>query len=391
MDLELPQRGFVFWPVGNGDSTTVLLDTDTWMQVDLHHLECADDPSDARISVLDELVPLLPEKNGKPYLALFVLTHPDLDHCRGFKELLERATIGEIWFSPRIFWEYKKDLSEDACAFRDEALRRVKETIRAGSAASSGDRVRVIGYCDVLHEKDEYRDLPDDRITVPGNSVTEIDGEERTDFRAFIHGPFKDDSEGDRNETSIAMQVTVKTAKADAKVMLLGDLSYPTVRRIFDESKAAEHEGDLAWDAWLVSHHCSKSLMYWKGPDDDDDVLKQDILDDIEKYGGEIGYIISSSEPIPSSNKPGDNPPHAKAAARYREIAPSGFLCTGEHLSEEAPEPIVLELGDEGLKYRQPRAETSEAKKVASLRDAAAIARGSNKPPTESVGFGSDE
>ena len=126
--------------------------------------------------------------------------------------------------------------------------------------------------------------------------------------------------------------------------------------------------------------------MYWKGPDDDDDVLKQDILDDIEKYGGEIGYIISSSEPIPSSNKPGDNPPHAKAAARYREIAPSGFLCTGEHLSEEAPEPIVLELGDEGLKYRQPRAETSEAKKVASLRDAAAIARGSNKPPTESVG-----
>ena len=43
MDLELPQRGFVFWPVGNGDSTTVLLDTDTWMQVDLHHLECADE------------------------------------------------------------------------------------------------------------------------------------------------------------------------------------------------------------------------------------------------------------------------------------------------------------------------------------------------------------
>ncbi len=386
MGFSLPKIGFVFWPVGNGDSTTIVIDLQTCMQVDLHHLECASDTDDARIPVLERLLPLLPKRNGNPYLALFVLTHPDQDHCRGFKELLKKATIGELWFSPRVFWEYKSDLSDDACAFRDEAMRRVKKTIQVVGAVSSGDRVRVIGYSNVLHQKEEYRDLADEFITVPGNAVTEVDGTERTDFRAFIHGPFKDDAEGERNETSVAMQVTLKSGSVDGKAMLLGDLSYPTVRRIFDETKAAEREGDLAWDAFLATHHCSKSLMYWKGAGDNDEVLKQDILDDIESAGGSIGYIVSSSDPIPSSNKPGDNPPHAKAAARYREIAPSEFLCTGEHPTERNPEPIVFELGEQGLDYRQPHKQ--KAKAGGSLQAAAATARGSSTPPTQPVGFG---
>src|SRR5437899_12368828 len=94
----LPSRGFVFWPVGCGDSTTVVLEADVVMQVDLHHLECASDDDDPRIPVLDRLIPLLPKHDDKPYLALFVLSHPDEDHCLGFKELQKRAAIGELWF-----------------------------------------------------------------------------------------------------------------------------------------------------------------------------------------------------------------------------------------------------------------------------------------------------
>lgn len=211
MSIQLPKCGFVFWPVGCGDSTTVVLDQDTIVEVDMHHLECSDADGDPRIPVLDHLIPLLPKRDGKPYLALFVLTHPDKDHCLGFKELLKRATIGELWFSPRIFWEYKTDLCDDAVAFREEAMRRVKETVKKSGKVASGDRIRVIGYSDVLAKEDDFKDLPPDRITVPGNAVTEVDGQDRKDvFRAFIHAPFKDDSAGERNETSVAMQVTVK-------------------------------------------------------------------------------------------------------------------------------------------------------------------------------------
>ena len=39
MSFKLPTRGLVFWPVANGDSTTVVIDSRTHLQVDLNHLE----------------------------------------------------------------------------------------------------------------------------------------------------------------------------------------------------------------------------------------------------------------------------------------------------------------------------------------------------------------
>jgi Na+-transporting NADH:ubiquinone oxidoreductase subunit NqrF len=135
----------------------------------------------------------------------------------------------------------------------------------------------------------------------------------------------------------------------------------------------------------LAPHHCSKSIMYWKGPEDKKEQLKQDILDDLEAAAGTIGYIIASCDPIPASNKEGDNPPHAIAAARYKEIAPSGFLCTQEHPNKEAPEPIVFVLGENGFEYEKPGASAKAAKKT--LAEAVVAARG-GVPPTQRVGFG---
>ena len=38
-EFTLPDRGFVFWPVGTGDSTTVVIDKDHVMQVDIRQME----------------------------------------------------------------------------------------------------------------------------------------------------------------------------------------------------------------------------------------------------------------------------------------------------------------------------------------------------------------
>jgi hypothetical protein len=57
-------------------------------------------------------------------------------HCRGFADLLERATIGELWLTPRVFRDNTNgELSEDAQAYCDEAMRRVKKTIASGGVA----------------------------------------------------------------------------------------------------------------------------------------------------------------------------------------------------------------------------------------------------------------
>ena len=323
MSFELPARGLVFWPVGNGDSTTVVINSDTHLQIDLNHLEKSEDDDDPAWSVVDELVERLPEIDDRPYLAAFALTHPDQDHCRGFERLLEEVDIGELWFTPRIFREYTKDLCDDAEAFKKEAERRVEETIEAEGYPGAGDRVRIFGYSELL-EEDEFKDFPDDRLTAPGNELTVIDEEDMSDdVRIFVHAPFKDDDAGDRNDTSLGMQLTLYDGAGELRALLLGDLSYPIIKRIFKVSKT----DDIAWNVLLAPHHCSKAAMYWKDEGDKEEKLKKHIVDEMDKASQTPNRVVSSSNTVPTSNNAGDNPPHAKAKTQFETITES-FLCT---------------------------------------------------------------
>ncbi len=371
---------FMFWPVGTGDSTTIVIDEDTVLQIDIRHLAKSEDDDDDHAAIVDELADNLPQKNGKPYLAAFALTHPDKDHVQGFEDLLDQVEIGELWFTPRVFREHEDDLCPDAVAFREEAHRRVKKTIEAGGDPGDGDRVRLIGYDDLLKE-DKYSGFPDEFFTTPGNLVTEIDGQDREgEFQAFIHAPFKDDSGGDRNDTSLAMQVVLGDDASKGGILLFGDLKYPTIRRIFDVTKEHDNEQYLAWQVLLAPHHCSKSVMYQD--EDGKTVLKQDILDDLEEAQVGDGFIVSSSEEVPASNSDGDNPPHAKAKARYEEIAKGGFICTQEDGVDG--EPLVFSVENGVVEYL----ESADAGTNNSLAAAVETARGSEDPPSQKVGFG---
>jgi beta-lactamase superfamily II metal-dependent hydrolase len=383
---KLPKKGFVFWPVGNGDSTTIVIkENDATMQVDLRHCESADDDDSPMTAVLDELVRLLPKRNGKPYLSLFVLTHPDEDHCLGFKELLKKVTIGELWHTPRIFREYKKDLCEDAQAFREEARRRRDVTIEKQGEVESGDRVRVIGHDDIF-EEDDYKDFPAYWRTTPGTSVTEVDGEELGDiFEAFIHAPFKDDMDDTRNNTSLAFQINLKEADAVGKALFFGDREYPLIKKIFDKTKERERTQYLEWDVMLAAHHCSKCVMYWADADEEEEKFRQDIMDDFEEVRREGVYIIASCR-FDFGDADGKLPPHQKARNRYEEIVETGhFTCTHEHPNKEHPEAIVFVVDANGIRYEKPEGKVQAAKTVA---NAVNMARGDDNPPKEQVGFG---
>lgn len=384
MFADVQGPSFVFWPVECGDSTTIVVSASEVIQVDLNDCIIAGEDDNGRIPVVDELVAKLPKRDGKPYLSCFVLTHPDQDHCRGFADLLKRVTIGELWHTPRIFREFHKDLCDDAVAFRKEAARRREATIAAQGDPGSGDRVRVFGYDDLLKE-DKYSGLPREFLTIPGNKVTWLDGvEAKSRFNAFIHAPFKDDSAEKRNETSLAMQVLIGTQARSMAGLFLGDLAYPTLRRVFDETKDHDNLPRLSWDVLLAPHHCSRKVMY-----DGDDVLQQDIMDDFKARRRKGAYVVSSSPAIPSGNSSGDNPPHAKAKNRYLEIidAADNFLCTGEYSTAEVVRPIILTVTDAGVDLVGKDYTLSE-EAVADLAKAVATVRGANTPPAGKVGFG---
>lgn len=373
---------FLFWPVGTGDSTTIVIKDGIVLQVDLRDLSKSDDAGDDHVSLVDKLVEELPGKDGNPYLAGFALTHPDKDHILGFADLLDRTSIGELWFTPRVFRENDNELCDDAIAFKEEAERRVKATIENGDSVASGDKVRIIGY-DSLLEEDEFDGFPDNKLTVPGNSITDLDGEcYDGEFNSFIHAPFKDEADGDRNNTSLAMQVVLGDDPSAGGTLLFGDIAYPRIRKIFDNTKEAGNEQFLAWQVFLAPHHCSKSAMYQD--EDGTEVLKQNMLDDLTAYQVGDGCIVASSESIAAKNEKGDNPPHAKAKQRYEEVAQGQFLCTHEDSADS--EPLVFEVDNGEITFDGDSGDAGVSDDK--ISEAVATSRGSDEPPSEKVGFG---
>ena len=380
MAIQLPDQGIVFWPVGNGDSTTLRVSEQVYMQVDIRHMEKSEDEDDPAWPVVDELVALLPVVDRKPFLSVFALTHPDKDHCQGFEELNEQVSISELWMSPRTFREYREnaDLCDDAEAFHAEAMRRVKATIAAKGDPGTGNRVRIIGYDNLLKEKD-FEGFPSDMLSIPGETITELDGKDQSDlFAAFVHAPYKEDSYGERNDCSLAFQISLYNGSGIGKVLLMGDLKYPVVRRIFDYS----NNDALEWNVLLAPHHCSKSVMYWKDEGSDDEKLQERLVADIGNVALDPGFVVSSSDPIPASNEAGDNPPHAIAKEQYELIVPDEFLCTLEHKDKDAPEPIIFEVTEDGLEYIGEGAVTQP------LSDTLKAAGGGAVAPRRATGFG---
>ena len=122
--------------------------------------------------------------------------------------------------------------------------------------------------------------------------------------------------------------------------------------------------------------------MYWKDEGEDDETLRHEIVRDLGNSALAPGYVVSSSEPVPRRNDPGDNPPHAKAKKQYQRIVPNEFFCTHEHPNEKSPEPIIFELTENGFGYV---GETASSK---SMNDAIKAAGGAAVAPATAVGFG---
>lgn len=348
-NYQLGARSFIVWPVGCGDSVTIKLNENVFMQVDLHHITSDENNCN---SVVDSLMEVLPEiEPGVRYLAVFALTHAHLDHCQGFQLLLDRVDagelrLGELWFSPRIFRDAADhaDLSADAQAFTDEALRRAKVVCAEGEDVSSGDRVRVIGGDDILSEPD-FADLPDRFKSRPGDVVTILDGVHFTEdeFRVFLHSPFGDDCEAERNDTSVGMQITLGQGDVRARLLVFGDLEAHSLERIFEYSEP----DDVAWDLFLAPHHCSRSALFEKDGAGAY-VLKSDLVLAISDAASTTGRVLLSCSDA-FSDDPGCNPPHTMAREQYEAIAPEGVLCTAEYPSPDSDSPIVFELTESGL------------------------------------------
>ena len=375
-----------YFPVANGDTSLITLSDGTTILIDCSLSQDSEDEEvEERYDVRAHLLTALKrDGDGCPHLNAFILTHPDQDHLLGLTRAFylgdpakygeedaeeDRVIIDELWFAPRIFSPHEKDLCEEAKAYRKETKRRIS-VYRTGTAASNkaGNRLRVIGYSD-----NEELDGLDAVLTVPGNVLNRINGSDKADFSFFVHAPRKKDTDSkwsERNDTSIILQARFAVnGEADAALAFFGgDAGCGIWEQVVDSSK----NPDLTWDLFLAPHHCSWTFFCEPGTGNDDKKGKDDedkprktILSLLRKKR-RGAWVTTSSKPIKDDD---NNPPHYKAAQVYRdEVGKDHFLCTMEHLDEEAPQPITFTMSANGpIKEQLDDDEASKAAGVAGV------------------------
>ena len=361
-----------YYPVGNADCTLIKLDNGKTIIVDCQILADLTDGKGKQICFdvkADLLKELKKDGLGRPFVDLFISTHPHDDHCKGFagnfyhgavenyddKTNKDEIIIEELWITPR---GLKNNLADTAVDIRKEAKRR-RDLYDADAkfTGSKGNYIRIIGY-------DKDKDFDSRYCYVPGTTVTSVHGTSLSWLDIFIHAPFKEDVEtskkyDDKNATSIVVQFGFKIegySGYKSRVLMGGDAEHGIWQHILDNNTDDEK---LKWNIFLSPHHCS-----WSFFNESDN--KQEIMPSSEailnKQLGEKAHIVASSNEIKDDGK---NPPCYEARKQYIKILKSGsshFLNTATYSKEGGiPQPIVFKIDGYGkrLKDITPVAGTS--------------------------------
>ncbi|EDT23225.1 hypothetical protein WHY64_15795 (plasmid) [Clostridium perfringens] len=346
-----------FFPVGNGDTTLISLKDNTNILMDCNITkDSGDENVIERYDVIGYLLEKLPrDKSNIPHLDVFILSHPDIDHCRSIDKHFylgnpseydnesdkDKIIIDELWFAPGIFEEDEEDLNENAKAFKKEANRRKKlyENNDLEKSIIGGNRLRMIGSTD-NEELENIKNI----TTSAGEYLNLINGKIQEEVSFFILGPVKaenDDSEVERNQRSIILKIEFKINSKDVNnvVILAGDSRIENWKRIMKKNDLK----NLKFDIFMAPHHCS--WYFFSSEDyklDPPPKADEDIISFIEngKEDENVRVIIASCKEIKRNE---DNPPHYRAANNYKKaVGDSNFYCLSEYPSVDEPKPLTF-------------------------------------------------
>lgn len=372
-----------YYPVGNGDQSLITLKDETTILVDCNIRQASVNSTDPEIyDVKKDLLKSIKKRDNNPYVDVFVLTHGDCDHCRGYKthfyqgdpkkyaeknRKADEIIIDEMWFSPMIAEEHTND---DEDAYQQEAERRL-ELHRNNSVDKDlpGNRIKIVGY----DGNKDYSTLNHLRA-IPGTVVSKFNNKQQTTFSVFIHAPFKEhlnSAEKDKNSTSIVFQARFKESATDKEfsglAMFGGDSDHYSWAIILEKTKKYKNdinEQALKWDLFLAPHHCSWTFFN-DTPQSENTEPKKTSLEVLDnKRNGAI--VIASSKKIVNDD---DNPPHYEAKQEYvKKLSKSSdFLNTSVEPRESAPEPIVFEITSSGIKKLKTQSEVEADRLAAAI------------------------
>lgn len=360
-----------FFPVGNGDMTLIALEDSvgTTILVDCNIRAAADDPDDATRDVAADLRQRLKtDKNGRPYVDVFLSTHPDKDHITGLRKHFylgapadygddkkpakeKRIVIREVWSSPIVFRRActQHKLCDDAAAFNTEAKRRVKfARDQKFKGIDDGNRILVLGE----DEDGKTDDLASILVKID-ETFNKVNGTQNALFKARLLAPLpaadEDDAEAmGKNHSSVILNMELADDAERETVknyLTAGDAEVLIWEKLWEKHKKKPEV--LAYDMLQSPHHCSwHSLSYDSRSEKGDDAKVCEAARSALSQIRAGGTIIASSCPIKDDDC--DPPSHA-AKLEYDVIVKKQkgeFLCVGELPTEEALAPLEFSIAD---------------------------------------------
>ncbi|MCX7187207.1 MAG: hypothetical protein NTW57_08150 [Methylophilales bacterium] len=361
----MDKHEITFYPVGNGDTSQVVLSKGRRILFDFCHSSCGENSDTPVIDLKKQLKDELSTAK-RDYFDVVAFTHADKDHISGSTEFFElqhaekyqgdgRIKINELWVPAAMLLENaaNDEQSDEFVILRQEARHRLLE----------GKGIRVFSHPqaldDWLHPKlmDRYlstsaRDhlFVDAGRLVPGLTLIN-DGVE-----VFCHSPFiKHCDEGDiiRNEASLVFNVRLEADGGTFDYLEMGDSTWEVLEDIYTTTQTHNNLDRLEWDIYNIPHHCSYlALSDDKG---DKETQPKPLVEKILLLGKQDCYIVSSSNLIPDIKDAYEQiqPPHIQARKTYEkyieEVGGRKFLVTMEEPNANQPKPIKFEISSQGI------------------------------------------
>jgi len=356
-----------FFPVENGDMTLVTLCDETNILIDVNIRSAADDPDDDTCDVAAELRKRIKtDDKGRPYVDVFILSHPDKDHCTGLQNHFhlgrpedyvdeppegeeKKVFVREIWSSPMVFRRASKNhsLIPDAKAFNTEAKRRVKlYKEKYGAGITDGDRILIIGE----DEDPEKNKGLEGILKKQGGTINWINGKYSNSAWMRVLGPFpKGDEEEEKslvkNHSSIIIQYHIASdlSHPDACIFLSGgDAEVAIWKKLWEKYKY--NTDCLKYDLLQTPHHCSWHVLSFDSQSQCDDPKVDADAKSALSQANNGAIIVSSSKAIKDDDS---DPPSYAAKQEYLTISKS-FKCTGEYPNETSHEPMEFTVAVDG-------------------------------------------
>lgn len=364
----------VFFPVDNGDMTLITLADGRTILVDINIRQDADNPLTSTYDVASDLRGRLKrDMNNRPFVDVFLLSHPDKDHCTGLQKHFhlgalanycddnkidneKRIVICELWSSPMVFRRASKNhtLCEDACAFNTEARRRVKINKENNFFnIPQGDQILIMGE----DENGKTDDL--NPILIKSGTTFRINNQEYdSNLECFLIAPMTKQSEElectlSKNHSSVIINFSIASNNHSDKCRFLsgGDAEVEIWEMIWDKYRSTPEI--LAYNILQTPHHCSwRTLSYdsWseKGESAKESADAVNALSQARKGAA----IVASSKLIQDEDS---DPPCIRAKRTYtrivQQLSVSGkFYCTGEYPKSTNVKPLIFEIDNVGVR-----------------------------------------